>query len=245
MSVNFTPKLVLNTDQLPPEQQAKVDSLRTDEKIVGIFLMFNTKRETEEAFYVEMRGNEYKKDFYAMRLEDDALVGRVEAFLYRERNEQGIFGNPANDMCVSDSPDFCGMFHRYGDTPFASKIIVDKFYTAADHPLSHKNKFSVSCDYKGIGAHLIYAIQKVFHGQFGGRMEVQAAYSSHGFYYKMGFRTMSPEWNTKIEQCMQEKTDTSHLMSVYMLLNEEAAQSWERLCGDADETSESENAQTC
>jgi hypothetical protein len=47
--------------------------------------------------------------------------------------------------------------------------------------------------YKGVGKALIQSvIEYSYHKACGGRISLEAAYASHGFYYKMGMRTRDP-----------------------------------------------------
>lgn len=235
MTVNFTPQLLASSTYVMSDvEKANTKELQKDASVLGIFLALNTTTNKQEPCYITMTGNENKKDFLARRLSDNQLVGKVEAFPYQLH--KGGFGNPLNDVCLTDpNASICDDRKMYGAQNFVPKVFIDHLYTstAAPNSLKHRGRRIVhDCYYKGIGSHLIYAIQTVYKNQFEGRLDVQASHSAHAFYRKMGFSSANVEIDAKLDQIAGPLEDSSHFMAIIMFLPEDNRQAWLKIVTD-------------
>lgn len=87
----------------------------------------------------------------------------------------------------------------------------------------HLDQLKVSENYKGLGTAIIKAILQKYGKEFEGRLDTEAGYIAHGFYYKLGLRSPNDVVNQEIARLMG---NTGKLMSQNMYLTNGAWKKW-------------------
>ncbi|MBA3237282.1 MAG: GNAT family N-acetyltransferase [Parachlamydiaceae bacterium] len=137
--------------------------------------------------------------------------------------KNGEYGDERRSITPDDTISF---WRRYGrEVQFAR----------ADRIFVHLMKAGQNNQYKGIGTNLIQtAIEYGFRNNCEGRLQLDACWNSHGFYYKMGLRSHlrsnDQEIAMELENAQNEnrKSNTEELGSVYMYLPSAEIPNWSR-----------------
>ncbi len=152
--------------------------------------------------------------FEAMK--DSNSLGYLQTEWVRTSNEGNLFSEVRR--CI---PSFSSL-SDYGDEACLGEAPPSKIYVAYMKTVSAKQ-----C-YRGIGSALMQAAMEYsyFRG-CEGRILLDAAWSSHGFYYKLGMRTSScdPDIDKAIEERI-ESGATDDFGSHYMYLQRAAREEW-------------------
>jgi hypothetical protein len=107
--------------------------------------------------------------------------------------------------------------YRYGEEEKVHKIFV----RLLDSP---QNKA-----YKGVGTALMQAAMEYgYSKKCEGRVDLEAAYSSHRFYFKLGMRSYEETKNQAIAECIASDTKTNHLLNFLMYMKAEGRAAWKQ-----------------